>query len=36
MSGEFEIVEIGDSGEETRQSVPGGPAFDAIYGKAYA
>jgi hypothetical protein len=36
MCEEFAVVEIGDAGDETRQSSPGGPAWDAIFGKAWA
>jgi hypothetical protein len=32
MSEEFQIVEMGDSGEETMQTAPNGPHFDSAYG----
>jgi hypothetical protein len=32
MSEEFDVAEMGDSGEETRQTAPGGAHFDSVYG----
>lgn len=35
MYEEFQIVEMGDTGEETMQSAPGGPHFDTLYGRGW-
>lgn len=35
MSEELEVVEMGDAGEETRQSVVVGTVWDNIFGKSW-
>jgi hypothetical protein len=36
MSEEFAVVEMGDSGQETKQLSPGGPHWDSLYGFGWA